>query len=59
MVKAMKPNPPLPTNRFVEEHLAASARAMKRILASEESARAALIEAGIMDKSGKLAKPYR
>ncbi len=45
---------------MVEDHLAASARAMKRILASKRSAREALIKAGILDKSGKgLSKPYR
>ncbi len=42
------------------EHLAASKRVMKHVLASKENSVAFLVEAGILNKSGKgLAKPYR
>ncbi len=45
---------------MLAEYLASSARVMKRVLASKASSRKFLIEAGILDKSGKgLAKPYR
>jgi len=45
---------------LLAEYLASSARVLKRVLASKASSRKFLIEAGILDKSGKgLAKPYR
>lgn len=48
------------TAEMVKEHLEASERLMKKVLASKKSARAFLVRAGILDKSGKgLAKPYR
>lgn len=48
------------TAEMVKEHLEASKRLMKKVLASKRSARAFLVSAGILDKSGKgLAKPYR
>lgn len=52
--------PKLPRNEMVEEHLKASARVMKRVLSSKKNTRQFLIEAGILDKTGKrLAKAYR
>ena len=44
----------------VAEHLRASKRVMKDVLATKANARKFLIAAGILSKSGKgLAKPYR
>ncbi len=47
------------TKEIVEEHLAASKRVMKKVLKDKQSARRFLVEAGVADKDGKLAKPYR
>jgi hypothetical protein len=45
---------------LLTEHLASSARVLKRVLARKANSRKFLIEAGILNKSGKgLAKPYR
>ncbi len=47
-------------NPMVAEHLAASKRVMKSVLSSKAKSVRFLVEAGILDKSGKgLAKPYR
>jgi hypothetical protein len=46
--------------QFVKENEEAMERAAKRAMRSKKAARAFLIRAGILDKSGKrLAKPYR
>lgn len=48
------------TEEVVREHLMASQRVMERVSQSREQAKAFLIRAGIVDKSGKgLAPPYR
>lgn len=57
-MKAKKTPEPYPS-RMVEEHLKASKAAMKTVLAGKESARRFLLEAGILDRKGNLAKPYR
>jgi len=45
---------------IVDEHLRMSKRVSAKVLSSPQSAKAFLIKAGIVDKSGKrLAKPYR
>lgn len=46
-------------SRLVEEHLAVSRRAMKKVLKSRKSAREYLQAAGILDSKGNLAKAYR
>lgn len=46
-------------SRIVEDYLKASKAAMKNVLASKESARRFLQDAGLVDDKGKLAKPYR
>jgi hypothetical protein len=48
------------TTQIVRENQEAMERAAKRAMRSRKSARAFLVRAGILDKSGKrLAKPYR
>ncbi|MCC6548296.1 hypothetical protein IT570_14135 [Candidatus Sumerlaeota bacterium] len=56
-----KQNPAHPDYKpkWVRDHLAASERVMKKALKSKASARKLLQEAGILDKKGNLAKPYR
>lgn len=47
-------------NSMVAEHMAASKRVMRKVLASKEQSIAFLIGAGILAKGGKrLAKAYR
>lgn len=50
---------PTNTSELVREHLKASKEVMKKAMRSKKSARAFLVKAGILTKSGKLAKPYR
>lgn len=48
------------SEELVRKHLAASQRVIERVSQSNEQARAFLIRAGIVDKSGEgLAPPYR
>ncbi len=48
------------SEEIVREHERAADKVMKKALGSKKSARAFLIHAGILTKSGKqLAKPYR
>jgi hypothetical protein len=51
--------PPTSSSKLVAEHRKASRRLLKRVLKSRASARAYLVEAGILTKSGGLAAPYR
>lgn len=44
---------------MVSDHLRASKKVMKKVLKNKKSARAFLIKAGILNKSGKLASAYR
>lgn len=51
---------PTSSSQLVAEHLKASKKVMKEVLKSKASARAFLVEAGILDKkTGKLSKHYR
>ncbi len=59
MPKAPKFEKRQTTKEIVEEHLAASKRAMKKILKNKKTARDFLVKVGIVDKSGKLTKLYR
>jgi hypothetical protein len=47
------------TKDIVDEHLKAVESARGKILKNKQTARAFLVKAGIVDKSGKLTKPYR
>jgi hypothetical protein len=47
------------TKQVVEEMLEAIETARPKILQNKKTARAFLVKAGIVDKSGKLTKPYR
>src|SRR5690606_9710840 len=58
-VKKAPPQRPMTSREFVEAERKASEKFMKKVLKSKASARAYLVRAGILDKSGKLAKPYR
>jgi hypothetical protein len=51
--------PPTDTSKLVRDHLRASKKVMKKVLRSKKAARAFLVEAGILTKSGKLSKRYR
>ena len=48
------------SKQFVAEHRKAMKKVMKKVLKNKASARAFLVEAGILDKkTGKLSKHYR
>lgn len=50
---------PTSSSKVVSDHLRASKKVMKKVLKSRASARAFLVKAGILAKSGRLAKAYR